>query len=409
MYRIYDSLHGFIRFEEVEKRLIDTFLFQRLHYLKQLGIAFMVYPGATHSRFEHSLGVMHIATGMLDLLKHELTYLQDYEEEYFRLILRLASLCHDLGHLPFSHAAEQIILGPDGHEKRTFDILQSPLMDAVFNPLQKHFPNRNVVKDITSLAIGEKKLRALGLSEYLPFNDGQRILSEMITGDFFGADRIDYLLRDARCTGVSHGLFDFHQLLESLCLVTDKEGKTNLGIAESGIQACEALLLSRHFMHKRVYQYPSVKAYTFHLALFMQQLYQNTPLYSLDDYLQQTDASVMHAIMIAYRDTHHLAHKHAQALIERKHRVMAIRINKNFNHQQFVEWKKKASIPDEAITLDYDLSDYKKDLPFIVKRKNGELALSQEVMEISIPKYPYHFVYVDSPYFDSVSSFIEKL
>ena len=117
--KIYDSVHGFIHFNEIESALIDTEVFQRLHYIHQLGISYMIYPGATHTRFEHSLGTMHIATQIFDQIS---------EDPYWRQIVRLAALCHDLGHLPFSHVAEEVLLGAKGHEEWTLKIIESPYL-----------------------------------------------------------------------------------------------------------------------------------------------------------------------------------------------------------------------------------------------------------------------------------------
>ena len=110
--KIYDPIHGFIRFDEFEKALIDTLPFQRLHNIHQLGISYLVYPGATHSRFEHSLGVMELSTQILKrIIETARVDLLDFiprknssEYIYWKKVLRLAALCHDLGHLPFSHA-----------------------------------------------------------------------------------------------------------------------------------------------------------------------------------------------------------------------------------------------------------------------------------------------------------------
>src|SRR3990167_8889868 len=98
--KIYDALHGFIRFNPIEQKLIDSAPFQRLRFIHQLGIAYFVYPGATHSRFEHSLGTMEIATRIAQQIGASADWVQ---------IIRLAALCHDLGHLPFSHDAEEAL------------------------------------------------------------------------------------------------------------------------------------------------------------------------------------------------------------------------------------------------------------------------------------------------------------
>src|ERR1700722_17529447 len=121
--KIYDAVHGFIRFNSIERNLIDILAFQRLHHIRQLGITFLVYPGATHTRFEHSLGTMEVATRIFDHLLEKQMKLPDVD--YWKQIVRFAALCHDLGHLPFSHDAESTLLGDMGHEQWTIRIIQS--------------------------------------------------------------------------------------------------------------------------------------------------------------------------------------------------------------------------------------------------------------------------------------------
>src|SRR5690349_4807362 len=159
--KIYDAVHGFIRFNALERHLIDSIAFQRLHHIRQLGIAFLVYPGATHTRFEHSLGTMEIATRIFDQLMARKMQLP--EPDYWKQVVRLAALCHDLGHLPFSHDAESAILGSAGHEQWTVRIIQSALLQPVWDMLAQEYPHRPVAQDITRIAVGEEKLQEMGL------------------------------------------------------------------------------------------------------------------------------------------------------------------------------------------------------------------------------------------------------
>lgn len=114
MYYIRDPIHGFIDINEWEKTIINQPEFQRLRRIKQLSLSDMVYPATNHTRFEHSLGVMHVATQMFDnIVKNEMDFLKNklnYTEsglERERILIRLAGLLHDIGHPPFSHAAEE--------------------------------------------------------------------------------------------------------------------------------------------------------------------------------------------------------------------------------------------------------------------------------------------------------------
>lgn len=127
------------------------------------------------------------------------------DRDYWRRVLRAASLCHDLGHLPFSHAAEGALL-PEGldHERFSADFIRSQEMRRVWKGLDVE------AMDVVRTALGQKKWKEE------KFTDWQAILAEIVTGDVFGADRIDYLLRDSHHLGVSYGRFDHHRLIESL-------------------------------------------------------------------------------------------------------------------------------------------------------------------------------------------------
>jgi len=344
--KIYDPVHGFIHFDSLEGELIDLFAFQRLRHIRQLGVAYLVYPGATHTRFEHSLGTMHLASQIFDRLGLE-------DSAYWRKIVRLAALCHDLGHLPFSHVAEKMVLGEEGHERWTLAVIQSQEMQPLWKKVSSL---RDVAQDVAKIALGEKKAHELGL-EWC-FSQEERIVSQTITGDFFGADRIDYLLRDARCTGVSYGLFDYHQLIETVCTISGE-----IGILENGIESCEALLLARHFMHRRVYQYPSVKSYGFHMARFIATILKAT---DLESYLSWTDNEVLAEAARALRDPSHPGHDDAVCLFDRKKRVRAI--------------------PTEIQVY--------RGLSFPVKRKNGSVTAAGEISGLTIPSGSISWEYV---------------
>jgi len=300
--KIYDSIHGFIRFDDLEGELIDSLPFQRLRHLHQLGIAFLVYPGATHSRFEHSLGVMHLASEIFDRL--------EIDDPYWKRIVRFAALCHDLGHLPFSHVAEKALLGEGGHEKWTIEVVRSPYLAPIWQKLATEFPGKDVVSDVIKISVGEKS--------DLQMSPLETIVSQVITGDFFGADRIDYLIRDAKCTGVPHGYFDYHQLIESIVVLNFGRG-SEIGIEEPGLESCEALLIARHFMHRRVYQYATVKSYSLHLSRFMEKCFQVKGR-GLDHYLSLTDNEVLAELRKAWREPQHPGHFEACCIFDRSQR-----------------------------------------------------------------------------------------
>lgn len=314
--KIFDSLHGFIHCNEWESKLIDSRPFQRLRYIHHLGNCYLVFPGATHTRFEHSLGVMEIATRLFDSLSSD-----SDETPYWRQIIRLAALCHDLGHLPFSHIAESRLIGEGGHEKWTLRIIES------LKPLWHEMdPNLPIAEDVAKMALGKEGL------------------AQLITGNLFGADRIDYLLRDARMSGLNYGLFDYAYLIESLQLLPSGE----IIVQEKGREASEALLIARSFMQKRLYHYPPAKAYGFHLARFMQKIYSDERYFQdLESYLSMSEAH----IQCALDSSHDLE---ARRLKERDLRFQAILLPPDIDEEYLLDFKKSLSISDDE--MEWELS-----------------------------------------------------
>ncbi|HEY4832337.1 MAG TPA: HD domain-containing protein, partial [Waddliaceae bacterium] len=203
------------------------------------------------------------------------------EITYWRLILRLAALSHDMGHLPFSHTAEKTLLPNGGHEKMTLAIIRSPQLQEIWKGIGPH-----AEEDIAKLATGS------GSSILSPW---ERLLSQVITEDNFGADRIDYLIRDGLYTGVGYGHFDYHQLIDTLRILPVKERLT-LGVTASGVQSVESLWIARYMMYARVYRHPKVRIYSYHLQRFMQRYYQDKQMLNVANYLEHTDYTLLTAL-----------------------------------------------------------------------------------------------------------------
>lgn len=276
---IRDPLHVFVRLEAGEPAVLDSAPFQRLRHIHQLALTYLVYPGATHRRFEHSLGVMEVASRIFDTvcdrrrLQHDeardVVPEEDDKLRYWRRVLRLAALCHDLGHLPFSHAAEDALL-PEGvdHESITRAHILSDEMRAIWAKMEPPVTPEHIA------------LLAVGPVDGQVFSPWQAILGEVISGDVFGADRMDYLLRDSLHTGVAYGHFDHHRLIDTLRILPDppsgpgdddyRSRAPGLGIQEGGRQSAEALLLARYFSFSQVYFHRARRIYDIHLKDFLQ-------------------------------------------------------------------------------------------------------------------------------------------
>ncbi len=328
--KIFDPVHRFIHFTSLEADLIDSKPFQRLRYIHQVGLTYLIYPGTTHTRFEHSMGTMHLASQIVDVIMRRDNLSDEVRDvmpgtvlpelrAYWKQVVRLAALCHDLGHSPFSHTTEELIPSEYGHEEMTYKIIQSPLVSGIWKKIITPL-GQNITLDVIKLAIGEKHLNKI--APEITFTPWERVLSQIITADYFGADRIDYLLRDAFFSGVAYGCFDYDQITETVRILPRKGEDGNLifslGIHESGLQAVEGLLLARYFMHSRVYQHPRTKAYSFHLKRFVKEYFkEQDPWKDLDSYLEFTDNEVLVAIRLAAKDETIPGHMEAQRILNR--------------------------------------------------------------------------------------------
>lgn len=180
-HEIRDPIYGFIHVLSSERSLIDSGPFQRLRHIHQLALTSLIYPGATHRRFEHSLGVMHLAGRVFDTVvdnmrpevKERLKTEMGENRSQWRLIVRAAALLHDIGHLPFSHAAEDQLL-PEGasHETLTINLLKGKELRSILTKM----PFSANIDQIVKLAVGTKDA-----PKALTFSDWETILAEIIT------------------------------------------------------------------------------------------------------------------------------------------------------------------------------------------------------------------------------------
>ncbi|MCU0288021.1 MAG: HD domain-containing protein [Acidobacteria bacterium] len=329
IHEIRDTIHVFIKLDSSERKIIDSRPFQRLRYIHQLAMTYLVYPGATHKRFEHSLGVMEVASRIFDVITNRQNILPEIAEllvelndekkkSYWKQVLRAAALCHDIGHLPFSHAAENELLpGGWNHEKLTRELIKSNEMIKIWENLTP--PLR--VDDVVKIAVGPKE------ASDLEFSDWEAILSEVIVGDVFGADRIDYLIRDSYHTGVAYGKFDHYRLIDTLRIlpppIFDEERRSTepmLGIEEGGLQSAEALLLARYFMFSQVYLHPVRRIYDIHLKDFLREWKggEKFPIHP-EGHLSLTDNEILTAMKDISGDRSKSGFEHADRIINRKH------------------------------------------------------------------------------------------
>ena len=291
----------------------------------------MVYPGATHSRFEHSLGVSDVATRIFDVVIRE-DNLRNVRErlgvdqetiEYWRNVLRVAALCHDAGHLPFSHAAEADLLPSDwDHERITMALIVDGPLTETINIMRPSITPLDVAK----IAVSHS---ALPRTEVETLNEWETIVAEIISGPVFGADRMDYLLRDSYHTGVAYGRFDQHRLIDTIRILpvppTDdseasQSGELTLGVELGGLQTAESLLLARYFMFKQVYFHHVRRIYDLHLLDFLKLWLPGAEFPTdAEEHLSLSDPKIIAEIQDASTDTTHRAHDAARRFMTRQH------------------------------------------------------------------------------------------
>ncbi len=234
---IRDPLWNNIRVDREALAVLDSGPFQRLRFIRQLGHAFLVYPGATHSRFEHALGTYHLARRALALFadRGELDGISSDEHA----TVRLAALLHDIGHYPFSHALEEA--GLASHEQLALE----------------HFTRPELHEALAQTGIPD-------LHERLGTLIGGRSASPLqgLVSGSLDLDKIEYLTRDARMCGVPYGTVDVDRLLNSLTIVTTPDGKQRVGVHAKGLSALESLLFAKYQMYRNVYWHHAVRSAT---------------------------------------------------------------------------------------------------------------------------------------------------
>jgi len=317
-----DPIHTFISVRTDERKVIDSRPFQRLRHIHQLALSYLVYPGATHKRFEHSLGVMELASKIFDIVTDSQHIYHNSvrdiipdpsELTYWKSVLRMAALCHDIGHLPFSHAAEKELLPKDyDHERLTKELIYSDEMKRIWESMR---PLLNA-DDIVKLAVGAKKAG-------LEMTTWETVLAEIIVGDAFGADRMDYLLRDSYHAGVSYGSFDHHRLINTLRILPRKDQDSDepaLGLEAGGLESSEGLMIARHFMYKQVYFHHVRRVYDIHLKDFLMAWLQGGKFSTkLDEHLNISDVEVLSAIRNARENSNSEQHALARRIQSREH------------------------------------------------------------------------------------------
>ena len=286
---IKDPVHGYIELNDCEIAVIDTSQFQRLRRLKQLSGAYLTYPGAEHTRFHHSLGVMHIA-GMIAQHFLDMELINSYETQK----IRSAALMHDLGHGPFSHLFEEVLNKRElNHEILTSRIIKET---QVANELSAYGLDPD---EMSTLSVGKSKT-------------SKQFMNQIIAGQF-SADVLDYLVRDSYFTGVEYGRVDIHRLMRSMDVLDG-----SLALKDTALYVLEAMVIARYEMFKAVYFHRSVRAAEVMLVRALELSEEElglTDFETMEDYLRLDDSSIL-AELASLKDSQSSKSKTAYDLAE---------------------------------------------------------------------------------------------
>jgi len=259
--RIRDPIHGSLTVSDEETRIIDSRTFQRLRHVRQLGFGDLAFPGATHTRHAHSLGAMNVASRLFDAITSR-SELPAPARERLRAAVRLAVLCHDIGHMPLSHSSESIappratLRLPEwmghGEEQSTHEDFTAKLLidSELTRIIESAYASQGISPAlVASLVVGVMPPGVQGFVE--GGVDWTPVLRAIVSGEL-DADRMDYLLRDSFYTGVNYGRYDLEWILQNLSAV-ERDGKMVLALSKAAVFAFEDFLLSRYHMFLSVY------------------------------------------------------------------------------------------------------------------------------------------------------------
>jgi len=340
---IYDPIYGYVRLEKEEVFLLDLPSMQRLRHISQLGLANLVYPGANHTRFEHSIGVCCLVKKVLQSFKEKNIKGLKFDEKSRHTVI-FSALLHDIGHFPFSHITESLVKGNFGtdHEQISSKIVKTPYMKAAFDIIADHFKIEVDLKELAGFIIGKA-------------DSDKRFLANLIKG-FIDADRMDYLVRDAYYSGVPFGKVDLERLAKTLVPIQERDSWI-LAVEEKGRPAVESLIIARSLMHNSVYYHHTKRVAEAMLARATISTLKSSKE-SLLSLISLNDKSLLSKML----NSDDYSQKIARNIVNRKlfKRVFEIKVSDVGNERALKDFSNKRSF--EKMKYEPNLCDICKDL-----------------------------------------------
>ncbi len=310
MLSLRDPINGFIRADALEAALLKSRPMQRLRFIHQLGLTYLIFPGAEHSRFSHVLGTMHLAGRVYDAVAAKsdgrLPTARDSRE---RRLVRVAALLHDVGHAPYSHIAEDLFEDGIDHEEMTRRLLTTAEIEEIFDRFGDGIDSESV----------RRVLEASG-------EGSERLLSEIVSSDL-DVDKMDYLRRDSLYCGVQYGNYDLERLIDTLLPLPDPlDGNWRLGVDHGGVHALEALVMARYYMFTQVYFNVTGKVMELHFNEWLRaegRCWPSDP----QEFLKHDDVSTLY-------DMRRSDHLHARAIVHRERFPLAFESDEHLSPEE---------------------------------------------------------------------------
>ena len=310
MPRFRDPIHGYIELSKLELRIIDTTQFQRLRKIKQLATTYLVYHGAEHTRFGHSIGVACLVTRAFRSAicnyyeKNRENLFSEIDAEWYEQLLRIIALVHDIGHAPFSHGSENLFDGNQKHEDFTKKIICETSLADIIREIGSEFQKKYRVGEDYQIT-PELLWDIYGASypesnpQYLARVSDFKFLKTFLDSEL-DCDKMDYLLRDSYYCGVNYGKFDLNRLLDSLTVYHNKEHNIKqLAIQRGGIHAFEEFVIARYFMFIQVYFHKTRRYLDYLLVKCIKEILPNEKYPdSVDEYLGLDDDCILERIRL---------------------------------------------------------------------------------------------------------------
>jgi HD superfamily phosphohydrolase len=266
-----DPIHGDITLTGCLIELLETPEVQRLQNIKQLGFAHLVFPGAHHTRFEHSLGSCMIASQIADILNLTKTEKQ---------LISCAALLHDIGHGPFSHTLESLLV--EQFNVDHVDLTEQLILGEykILDEKEQHYIHAPSVHEILSRYDVDEK----DIVNIIRGKQTKKFYLSQLLNSTIDVDQLDYLMRDAYYTGVSYGTIDLQRLLQTIMIY-----KGNLTVMRKGVSVVENILMARALMYSSVYFHKTVRIAELMLLKALEEIHDAEPF----EFFRMTDAEIM--------------------------------------------------------------------------------------------------------------------